>query len=106
MESHGVMFNPDRPMVMHDSLSLTLSHLNDAEAVPEPNKASLDIAGKRGNVSLDYHLMSAGKVVGAVSKKLLLGSLREYCPDTMAGIVEEFYRLKARGTRLGMDEPG
>ncbi|KPQ30013.1 MAG: Protein of unknown function (DUF3581) [Marinobacter excellens HL-55] len=106
MESHGVMFNPDRPMVMYESMSLALSHLDNSEADLELNKASLDIAGKRGNVTLDYHLMSAGKVVGEVSKKLLLGSLREYCPDTMAGIVEEFYRLKARGTRLGMDDAG
>ena len=33
----------------------------------------------------------------------MLGGLREYCPDAMAGIVEDFYRLKARGTRVGMD---
>ncbi|GGC70915.1 DUF3581 family protein [Marinobacter halophilus] len=105
MESHGVMFNPDRPMVMYESMSLALGHLDNPQPELELNKAELEAAGKRGNVTLEYHLMSAGNVVGAVSKRLMLGGLREYCPDAMAGIVEEFYRLKARGTRLGMDTP-
>ncbi|MBE0486773.1 DUF3581 family protein [Marinobacter sp.] len=106
MESRGVMFNPDRPMVMYESMSLKLNDLDNPEPDLELSNAELDIVGKRGNVTLEYHLMSAGNAVGEIAKRLLLGSLREYCPDAMAGIVEEFYRLKARGTRLGMDEAG
>ncbi|MFO8141991.1 MAG: DUF3581 family protein [Marinobacter sp.] len=105
MESNGVMFNPDRPMVMYESMSLALSHLDSLQPELELNKADLEVAGKRGNVTLEYQLMSAGNVVGDVSKRLLLSGLREYCPDAMAGIIEEFYRLKARGTRLGMASP-
>ncbi|MBD3655104.1 MULTISPECIES: DUF3581 domain-containing protein [Marinobacter] len=106
MESRGVMFNPDRPMVMYESMSLALTHLDNPQPDLELNNADLEVAGKRGNVTLEYHLMSAGKAVGEVSKRLVLGGLREYCPDAMAGIIEEFYRLKARGTRLGMDNTG
>ena len=103
MESHGVMFNPDRPMVMYESMSLALNQLELEQPDLELSKADLEVAGKRGNVTLDYQLMSSGKAVGEVSKRLMLGGLREYCPEAMAGIVEEFYRLKARGTRVGMD---
>lgn len=103
MESHGVMFNPDRPMIMYESMSLALNHLDNPQPELELHDSRLDAAGKRGNVTLEYHLMSGGNAVGEVSKHLLLGGLREYCPDAMAGIIEEFYRLKARGTRLGMD---
>ena len=105
MESHGVMFNPDRPMVMYESMSLALRHLDNPQPALELNRAALDVAGKRGNVTLEYQLMSAGNAIGEVSKHLILGGLREYCPDAMAGIIEEFYRLKARGTRLGMGSP-
>ena len=73
------------------------------EVVSDREKADLEVAGKRGNVTLSYHLMSDGCSVGEVSKRLMLGGLREYCPEAMAGIIEEFYRLKARGTRLGME---
>lgn len=103
MESKGVMFNPARPMVMYESMSLALSLLENPEPELVLDRADLEVAGKRGNVTLDYQLRSSGELVGDVSKRLVLGGLREYCPDAMAGIVEEFYRLKARGTRLGMD---
>lgn len=102
MESHGVMFNPDRPMVIYESMSVSLNQLDNPAPELELDHADLEVAGKRGNVTLAYNLSSDGKVVGEVSKRLVLGGLREYCPEAMAGIVEEFYRLKARGTRWGM----
>ena len=103
MESHGVMFNPDRPMVMYESMSLALTQLENPQPDLELNNADLEVAGKRGNVTLEYNLQSSGKTVGEVSKRLVLAGLREYCPEAMAGIVEEFYRLKARGTRWGIE---
>ncbi|WP_372965392.1 DUF3581 family protein [Marinobacter sp.] len=98
MESHGVMFNPDRPMVMYQSMSLSLSQLETPSPELELNKTDLEAVGKRGNVTLDYHLMSGGKPVGDVSKRIMLGGLREYCPKAIAAVTEEFYRLKAKGT--------
>ncbi len=103
MESHGVMFNPDRPMVMYESMSLALTQLENPHPDLELNNADLEVAGKRGNVTLEYNLQSSGETVGEVAKRLVLGGLREYCPEAMAGIIEEFYRLKARGTRWGME---
>lgn len=103
MESNGVMFNPDRPMVMYESMSLALTQLENPHPDLELNNADLEVAGKRGNVTLEYNLQSSGKTVGEVAKRLVLGGLREYCPEAMAGIIEEFYRLKARGTRWGME---
>ena len=103
MESHGVMFNPDRPMVMYESMSLALTQLENPHPDLELNNADLEVAGKRGNVTLEYNLQSSGKTVGEVAKRLVLGGLREYCPEAMAGIIEEFYRLKARGTRWGTE---
>jgi len=90
-------------MIMYESMSLALRKLNNPQPELEMKKSELDVVGKRGNVTLEYQLMSAGNVAGEVSKRLLLSGLREYCPEAMAGIIEEFYRLKARGTRLGMD---
>lgn len=98
MESHGVMFNPDRPMVMYQSMSLTLEQLNTSSPDLELSNTKLEAAGKRGNVTLDYRLLSDGQPVGEVSKHIMLGGLREYCPDAMEQVIEEFYRLKAKGT--------
>ncbi|MFV8572570.1 DUF3581 family protein [Marinobacter sp. SBS5] len=98
MESHGVMFNPDRPMVMYQSMSLALKQLNTSNPDLKLSGTKLEAAGKRGNVTLDYDLLSDGKPVGEVSKHIMLGGLREYCPDAMEQVIEEFYRLKAKGT--------
>lgn len=103
MESNGVMFNPDRPMVMYESMSLALDRLDAASPALELHNASLEANGKRGNVTLEYRLISAGQAVGDVSKRLVLGGLRPYCPDAMAGVIEEFYRLKARGSAYGVE---
>lgn len=32
-----------------------------------------------------------------MTKRLVLSGLRPYSPEAMAGVIEEFYRLKARG---------
>jgi len=103
MESRDVMFNPDRPMVMYASMSLTLDRLDAASPELELHNADLEASGKRGNVTLEYRLISDGKPVGEVAKHLVLGGLRPYCPDAMAGVIEEFYRLKARGSSYGVD---
>lgn len=97
MESNGVMFNPDRPMVMYESMSLALDSLELPSPGLELHNASLDAAGKRGNVLLEYRLMADNRPMGEVTKRLVLSGLRPYCPDAMAGVIEEFYRLKARG---------
>ena len=52
-----------------------------------------------------YHIRNFGvwtdemyhKPVGEVTKRLVLSGLRPYCAEAMAGVIEEFYRLKARG---------
>ncbi|WP_417568177.1 DUF3581 family protein [Marinobacter sp.] len=97
MESNGVMFNPDRPMVMYESMSLALDNLDLPSPGLEMHNATLDAAGKRGNVLLEYRLTADGKAVGEVTKRLVLSGLRPYSPEAMAGVIEEFYRLKARG---------
>ncbi|MBW0148002.1 DUF3581 domain-containing protein [Marinobacter arenosus] len=101
MESKGVMFNPDRPMVMYESMSLALDTLDAAAPELELHNADLEANGKRGNVTLEYRLLSDGQPVGEVAKRLVLGGLRPYSQDAMAGVLEEFYRLKARGANYG-----
>ncbi|MCG7200174.1 DUF3581 domain-containing protein [Marinobacter pelagius] len=106
MESNGVMFNPDRPMVMYESMSLALDTVDASSPELELSNAELEAAGKRGNVTLEYQLKADGKPVGEVTKRLVLGGLRPYSPDAMAAVIEEFYRLKARGANYGSEATG
>jgi len=96
MENAGVMFNPDRPMIMYQSMSLALDTLDAPSPDLELHNAELKPDGKRGNVSLDYRLISDGNVAGEVSKKLVVSGLRDYDAGAMDAVVEEFYRLKEK----------
>lgn len=100
MERHGVMFNPERPMVMYESMSVNLDSLDARNPELVLHDATLEVTGKRGHVTLEYQLRANNQPVGAMAKQLLLGGLRPYCPEAMASVVEEFYRLKARGTQV------
>ncbi|KAA1172830.1 DUF3581 family protein [Marinobacter salinexigens] len=103
MESRDVMFNPDRPMVMYESMSLALNSLEIPSPELELDNAELEAAGKRGNVTLDYHLTSGDASCGEVTKSLVLGGLRPYSQEAMDSVLEEFYRLKARGVDYGSE---
>ncbi len=96
MEREGVMFNPDRPMIMYQSMSLSLDSLDAPEPQLELEEASLQPEGKRGNVTLDYRIVSNGDTVGMVTKKLVLSGLRDYDAGAMNAVVEEFYQLKEK----------
>ncbi len=96
MEKQGVMFNPDRPMIMYQSMNLSLQTLDAPEPELELGHAELVPDGKRGNVTLDYRLMSRGEEKGQVSKKLIVSGLRDYDAQAMDAVVEHFYRLKEK----------
>ena len=96
MEKQGVMFNPDRPMIMYQSMSVMLDTLDTPEPELELGQAELVPDGKRGNVSLDYRLLSKGQEAGQVSKKLVVSGLRDFDAQAMDAVVEEFYRLKEK----------
>lgn len=103
MESNGVMFNPDRPMVMYDSMTVELDSVHAVSPELELHNATLEANGKRGQVTLEYRLMSGNQTLGTVAKRLVLGGLRPYCPEAMEDVVAQFYRLKARGVNYGAD---
>ena len=98
MQEHGVMFNPQRPLVIYDSMGFSLDRL-DAEA-PELHfdKAWLDVNGKRGDAHMHFQMMVGGKCIGTGEKKLVVSGLQPYCDDTMQSIICEFNKLKAAGT--------
>ena len=96
MQEQGVMLNPDRPMIMYQSMNLSMDSLDAPEADLELENATLVVEGKRGYVTLDYRLLSQGKTAGQVCKKLLVSGLREYDEREVKTLVEEFYRLKQK----------
>jgi len=98
MEEHGVMVNPKRPLVMYERMGFRLPEPLAATAgVPEPRlkDAVMTVNGKRGEVRLDYELVTGQAVVAEGSKHLVLSGLRPFDAAEVERLVTEFEAWKA-----------
>ncbi|MDI4638668.1 MULTISPECIES: DUF3581 domain-containing protein [Halomonadaceae] len=95
MQTHGVMFNPQRPLVIYDSMGFSLDRLDVEDPGLELEDSSFEVLGKRGEALLEFGLTACGQNIGRGSKKLVVSGLRDYDTAAMDEIVCEFYRLKA-----------
>ncbi|SFC97527.1 Protein of unknown function [Thiohalospira halophila DSM 15071] len=96
MAEQGVMFNPDRPLIIYDSMAFELL---EGEGGPDLDvelaDSSMEVDGKRGDVHLAFRLTSGGRTVGHGSKRLVVSGLRPYDETRMAEIIETFDVRKA-----------
>lgn len=95
MEEQRVMFNPRRPLVIYDSMGFSLERLDGVAPGLELVDSSLEVAGKRGEVLLEFRITAEGEQIGVGSKKLVVSGLCDYDPEAMDEVVAEFYRLRA-----------
>ena len=95
MKSHGVMFHPQRPLVIYDSMDISLETLDLQDAQLEFTGSSLDVDGKRADAHLEFAMTSDGAAIGKGSKKLIISGLRPYDEEAMEGTVNEFFRLRS-----------
>ena len=94
MEKHNVMINPDRPLVIYNSMKIEINDLSIKNPTLKLIDSNLSINGKRGDVSLKFHFMEDGKVVGSGEKSMLLSSLREFEADKISELTENYNRRK------------
>ncbi|MGI2258789.1 DUF3581 domain-containing protein [Shewanella sp. GXUN23E] len=97
MQAHQVMINPDRPLVIYDSMSVELTDLAFVDVELELVSKTLRIDGKRGDVTLEFALNSDGKQVGTGRKTLVLSGLRPLEEDKVAQMCQAY---DARRTQL------
>lgn len=78
MKRHQVMINPDRPLVIYESMSFDLMTLDFVEVQLSLVQQELKIDGKRGDVTLHFELHSGDTLVGTGIKTLVMSGLRTY----------------------------
>ncbi len=87
MRDNQVMINPDRPLVMYQSMCLSLDTLNITTVDLAFVSSQLTVNGKRGQVSLNYHLKEGDRIIGKGEKKMLLSGLRAYDAAKMDEVI-------------------
>ena len=90
MKQHKMMINPDRPLVIYNSMLIDINDLNISNPSLELVNSKMDIDGKRGNVCLQFHFIEDGKVVGTGEKNMVLSSLRGFEEDKITQLVETY----------------
>ena len=89
------MINPDRPMVIYQSMTIDLDTLNIESPTLEIDRNELEINGKRGSVLLAFNFKDGGKIVGRGKKHMLLSGLREYDEEAVKGAIAAYNQRKS-----------
>jgi len=95
MKQHNVMINPERPMVIYESMAFEFDQLNGSHPVLEFKDSQLEVKGKRGQVRIEFNIMEAGKQIGSGFKTMVLSGLREYNQECIEDIVLRYERSKS-----------
>ena len=91
MAEHQVMINPQRPLVIYESMSLHFDSLDLTAPAVELAGTSLEVNGKRGDAEFQFRLVDKGETLwlcgvktlflaacGSTSKPLLIDMVAEY----------------------------
>ena len=95
MKQHKVMINPDRPMVIYESMAFEFDHLDLTSPSLEYASSKLEVQGKRGTVTLNFQVLDQGNLVGKGRKTMVLSGLREFDEDKISGLVELYEATKS-----------
>lgn len=95
MAKHHVMINPERPLVIYESMVIDIDDLNIEQPELELSDSTLEVDGKRGNVCLKFNLLSKGNIIGKGEKSMVLSGLREYDESKIQQLIEVYDARKS-----------
>lgn len=92
MAEKRVMFHPERPMVIYDSMGFELATTELSRPALELEYSTLEVNGRRGEAVMRFAIGDDGQSSGSGWKKLLISGVREYDEAAMDAFVERFNR--------------
>ncbi|HFD80002.1 MAG TPA: DUF3581 family protein [Gammaproteobacteria bacterium] len=90
MAEHGVMINPDRPLVIYQSMAITLNRLDIGNPELELTGSGLEVNGKRGLARLGFRLTADGETIGEGEKSMVLSGLRPFEAERVERLVDGY----------------
>ena len=94
MANNGVMINPSRPLVIYESMSLTMKEVLFEKVSTEVDDVFMEMTGKRAKVAISFTLSSEKQIIGAGAKNLVIASLRPYDQDLCSIMVNEYLKKR------------
>jgi hypothetical protein len=94
MASHDVMINPERPLVMYESMIIDMDRLEVEDPVLSLAKTELEVDGKRGKACIEFDIMESGDKVGRGKKNLVLSGLRPFVQSEIDLLINSYRERK------------
>ena len=94
MKEHKVMINPDRPLVIYESMSIDLDTVEISQPSLELSGTSLTVQGRKGFAHLEFCVNSSGKLIGKGIKKLALRGLCQFDQEKVDQMVNTYKERK------------
>jgi hypothetical protein len=94
MSENQVMINPDRPLIIYESMAINLDRLDIADPQLQLTGSKLEVSGKRGKVHLEFQLTASDGVVGRGEKNMILSGLRAFEADRVDTLVAGYNARK------------
>jgi len=95
MAKNNVMINPQRPLIIYQSMSLELDCLNFQNPSLKITKTNLTVEGKRGDGELHFTFHDGDKTIGRGVKNLILSGLRPYQQTAVDEMVSEYLDIQS-----------
>ena len=90
-----MMINPQRPLVIYESMEVEFDRLDLTHPEVNFTGATFDVDGKRGVVTLNFAFTENGQVVGKGIKRMVASGLKPYDPEAVDDLVRRFNDRKA-----------
>ncbi len=94
MQQEGVMINPSRPLVIYKNMEITLDQLSGDNIELKLSHSILNKNGKKGEVRLEFSILSNGDEIGHGAKNLLLSGLRDYQQEALDDVIQAYDQRK------------
>lgn len=95
MKQENVMINPARPLIIYKNMEICLDKLSGSHLTLELKNAALKKNGKKGEVRLEFSILSDGEAIGHGAKNLLLSGLREYDAAQLDDVITSYAQRKS-----------
>jgi hypothetical protein len=94
MEQNNVMINPEKPMVIYDSMLVEFDDLNASQPELKLTGSSLEMNGKRGQVKISFDTFDGARKIGHGYKTMVLSGLRDYDQEAIDDLVKQYENAK------------
>lgn len=104
MRKENAMINPTRPLVIYKNMEIHLdnppSKKKSENIELKLSSSSLQRNGKKGEVRLDFLILSDGVEIGHGAKNLILSGLRDYDESQLGIIINTYEQWKSSYTKI------